>query len=160
MSIANVLTQLAAKLATLSITYANGDVVTPRVFADPAEAINLGDFPVIVLGIAPEERHQWTRKAVGTGLHRYTVAIWVFVGARQTELPELHSRAIRWVEPISDLLLADQRVNNSAAYIGEGGAVGKLFDYIIYPAQEWADGVYFSLTFLLPVSENKLQQMN
>lgn len=123
-----------------------------RIFADPAEAVSLGDFPCVVLSLDPDRKdHTFFRKAVGVYHYRFYVAIWVFVGSRQTPLGELHRRALLWPVPMGVCLLAGQRINNSVSWSGEGGATGQLFSHDI-GNKFWADGEYFGLKFSLPLS--------
>lgn len=120
----------------------------PKVFADPKEAVSLSEFPCIVLGLDPTVKHAVTRKAQGLVLHRPIVAMWLFVGTRQTPLPELHSRVLDWPDAITDAVLADQRLGNTVNGLGDGNIPGNIFDY--QPGFiSWADGEYFGITFRL-----------
>lgn len=115
-----------------------------RVYADPAEAVSLADFPCVVLSLDPDKQHSFDRK--GEGVYRYDFygAAWVFVGSRQTPLGELHSRALRWAIPLGMAILADQRLGDTVAYTGDGGATGNLFKHDV-GFKQWAGGDYFGL---------------
>ncbi len=122
----------------------------PRVYADPREAVSLAEFPCIVLGLSPTVQHVVTRKSHGAALNRPALALWLFVGSRQTPLPELHSRVLDWPDAIVDAILADQRLGNSVAGIGDGNVPGEVIRY--QPGFiAWADGEYFGITFNLSV---------
>lgn len=128
------------------------DPIPRRIFADPAEAVSLGDFPCLVLSLDPDRKdHSFERKAVGVYHYRFYVAIWAFVGTRQTPLAELHSRALRWPIPLGRAILANQRISNTVSWSGEGGAVGAVFSHSVGFVQ-WGDGEYFGLKFSLPLS--------
>lgn len=123
-----------------------------RIYADPAEAMSLGDFPCIVLSLDPDRKdHSFNRKGVGVYLYTFFVGIWVFVGTRQTPLPELHSRALRWPIPIGRAILENQRINNTVSWSGEGGATGTVFTHDV-GFKAWGDGEYFGLKFSLGLS--------
>lgn len=137
---------LATRLATLTSPQPR------RIYADPAEAVNLGDFPCLVLSMDPDRKdHAFHRKAVGVYHYQFIAAIWVFVGMRQTPLPELHSRALAWPIPIGQVILANQRLSNTVSWSGEGGATGLVFTHDA-GFKQWADGEYFGLKFSLPLS--------
>lgn len=150
MSVAAALAGIATRLGTIT------SPLPKRIYADPAEAVSLGDFPCVVLGLAPAVPHEWRRKGVGLGIHRFRVGIWVFVGSRQTPLPELHGRVLGWPEALADALAADMRLGGAADYIGSGQPTGPLFNYEIGPL-EWSDGLYFGVYATLPVAQVKAQ---
>lgn len=155
MSVANTLTQLAAVLAT----------TTPaplRVFSDPAEAVSLAEFPCIVLGLAPfglaPQDHEWREEALGLARHDYTVAIWIFVGSRQSPLPQLHSDCLPWPEAVATVLNQHLTLSGAVTFLGSGVNGLPLFTYRVGPIA-WADGDYFGLSLLLPVTEKPVMSM-
>lgn len=151
MDIANTLNLLAAKLQTC-------DPAPARVYANPAEAVSLGDFPCIVLGLAPNQENSWNMESLGQGRNDYTVAMWVFVGSRQTGLQELYGRILPWPKAIADVLVADMTLGGQVAFIGDAQNSNNFFKYSpkIIP---WGDGNYFGLEILLPVTERGVQTM-
>lgn len=147
MSVPQTLQALATRLATLDAT-----LLTPtsRIYADPAEALSLGDFPALVLALAPGTTQTWRQEALGLARHDYTVALYVFVGARQTGLAELHSRVLPWPQALATVLVADLTLGGTVQWIGDGG--DGLFTYDVGPYQ-WADGEYFGLKCQIPITE-------
>jgi hypothetical protein len=125
------------------------------VYADPKEGASIGEFTTIVLAIAPGITHSWGAEAMGGGsglaIHRYTVAIYVFVGTRATGLPELHSRALPWGETLMTRLGADVTLSGLVTQIGDPDS-NRLFTYTIGPIK-WGDGDFFGVKALLPVEE-------
>ena len=99
-----------AGIKTRLLTITTPQTLT-KVYDDPKESITLGEFPCAVLSLAPQVEHAWSTEAMGGGSgvarHDWTAAIYVFVGARTTPLPELHSRSIAWAQPIFVALVAD-----------------------------------------------------
>lgn len=129
---------------------------TPKkVYADPKEATSLGEFPCGVLALAPGVTHAWETEAMGGGAgvaeHDYTVAIYWFLGTRQTPIGELHSRTLPWPESIFRALVADITLAGAVLHIGPGDSP-RLFDYQIGPL-DWGDGEFWGLKILLPVVE-------
>lgn len=126
-----------------------------KVYADPKEATSLGEFPCIILALAPQVEHTWSTEAMGGGSgmaeHNYTAALYVFLGARSTPLNELHARSLGWPEAIFTALVADVTLGGVVTIIGDGESP-VLFRYTIGPIA-WADGIYWGLKCLLPVTE-------
>ena len=154
MSIENTLQLLAARLANV-----NPDPQPPpnRIWANPAEAVSLGDFPAIVLALAPSAEGQWSMEALGGyGRNDYSVAIWVFVGARSTGINELYARILPWPKAIADVLLQDLTLGGNVSFIGNANPSTSLFSWSPKFIQ-WADGQYFGLEIILPVTERHIQ---
>lgn len=123
-----------------------------RVYDNPAEAVGLADFPCVVLSLDPGRAdHSFMRKGVGVYHYRFFVAVWVFVGTRQTSLPELHRRLLAWPVALGCVLLADQRLGDGVSWSGEGGATGQVFSHSV-GVMQWGDGEYFGLKAVLPLS--------
>jgi hypothetical protein len=126
-----------------------------KVYDDPKESTGLGEFPCAVLSLAPQVEMAWSTEAMGGGSgvarHDWTAALYVFVGARNTPLPELHSRAILWPQPIFVALVADITLGGAVLHIGQGSSP-QLFTYQHGPIA-WADGIYWGLQCLIPVVE-------
>lgn len=148
MSLQTTLAALAARLQQIdpAVLTANH-----RIYPDPAEAVSLGDFPALVLAEAPQVQHIWRQEAFGLARHDYTIALYIFVGARQTGLAELHSRVLVWPQALATVLFADLTLGGAMHQIGAGDS-DQLFTYTIGPIN-WADGEYFGLKCLLPVTE-------
>lgn len=148
-----VATTLAALQTALSAI--TSPAVPVKVYADPKEAVSLGEFPCIVLAEAPNVEHAWSTEAMGGGSgvaeHNYTVAIYVFVGQRATPLSELHSRSLGWSEAIFRALVTDVTLGGAVTILGDGMSP-VLFRYTIGPIA-WADGVYWGVKCLLGVTE-------
>jgi hypothetical protein len=149
-------------LAALKTVFAT--IATPQPFAkiydDPKEATSIGEFPCAILTLAPQVDHTWRIAAHGLGRHDYTVAAYVFVGHRQTQIGELHSRAIQWPKPIADVLMANLTLSGAVEWIGDTSEA-TLFTYQMGPIQ-WGlseSETYFGLKLLLPVTEKMSQEM-
>jgi len=156
-TVANTLTALRTQLMTITSPQ------TPKkVYADPKEATSLGEFPSIVLSLAPGLSHSWGTEAAGGGSglaeHDYTVAIWVFLGARATPLPELHSRTIPWSEAVFRALVANITLSGAVIQLGRGDSP-EFFTYQIGPL-EWAGQDFWGVKVLLPVIEKPVVAMN
>jgi len=126
-----------------------------KVYDDPKESFSLGEFPCAVLSLAPQVEHSWSTEAMGGGSgvarHDWIAVIYLFVGARNTGLAELHSRSIAWPLPVFIALVADITLGGAVLHIGDGSSP-QLFTYQHGPI-EWADGVYWGLKCLVPVVE-------
>jgi hypothetical protein len=133
-----------------------------KVYADPKEATSLGEFPCIILSLAPGVVHTWGTEAAGGGSglaeHDYTVAIWVMLGARATPLPELHSRTLPWSEAVFRALVANITLSGAVTQLGDGSSPA-FFTYQIGPL-EWAGQEFFGVKVLLPVIEKPVVDMN
>lgn len=150
MSVALAIAALAARMALVNPA---PSPIPQRVYPDPAEAVSLAEFPSIVLTLAPQEDQQWHLLAQNYGRHDYIIALYLFVGARQTGLPILHSLLLPWPKAIADILLGDVTLGGNVAFIGNGqDPMAPLFRYRIGPI-EWSDGVYFGLKALIPITE-------
>lgn len=157
MTVANTLSLLRVRLLTITSPQA-----PIKVYADPKEATSLGEFPCIVMALAPGVSHTWATEAAGGGSglaeHDYTIAIWVFLGARATPISELHSRAIPWPEAVFRALVADITLTGNVTHIGDGKSPS-LFTYQIGPL-EWGGQDFFGLRVLLPIVEKPVVVMN
>ena len=157
MSVSTALAAIRTRLLTITSPQ------TPKkVYADPKEATSLGEFPCIVLSLAPGVAHSWGTEAAGGGSglaeHDYTVAIWVMLGARATPLPELHSRTLPWPEAVFRALVADITLSGAVIQMGRGDSP-EFFTYQIGPL-EWAGQEFFGVKVLLPVVEKPIVTMN
>lgn len=123
-----------------------------KVYADPKEATSLGEFPCIVLSLAPAVAHGWGFEAMnGVAKHDYTIAIWVFLGMRGTPIGELHSRTLEWPEAVFRVLAQAVTLGGAVNQIGDGTSP-QLFTYQIGPL-EWGEQVLWGVKILLPVVE-------
>ena len=150
MSITGTLAALQTRLVALP-----SPTVPVRVYADPKESVSLGEFPCIILCLAPGVEHRLSEVTMGSpgfGYHAYTVGIYVLLGQRATNIAELHSRALPWPAALYTKLVADLTLGGTVVSIGSGEATEPLMTYTLGPIT-WADGVYWGLKCLLPVSE-------
>jgi hypothetical protein len=126
------------------------------IYTDPKEAVNLSEFPLAILYLAPQTQHSIMQEAVSYAVDHYTIRIQLFLGDRNTGLEELHQRVLPWPRAIATTLLADLTLGGAVQYIGSSspGANedGKFFDYNYGPKQ-WGDSMYFGYTIDLPVCE-------
>lgn len=127
------------------------------IFPDPREAMTIADFPSIVICLAGSASHAWATEAMGLGRHDYVLAIYVFLGIRETPLPELHARALPWPEALMRVLANNITLGYRVDQIGNGQGA-QLFTYKIGPIP-WSDDVYWGLTLLLPVVEKPVMEM-
>lgn len=157
MTVSATLTALRTRLLTITSPQA-----PKKVYADPKEATSLGEFPCIVMSLAPGVAHVWGTEAAGGGSglaeHDYTIAIWVLLGARSTPLPELHSRVIPWPEAVFRALVADITLSGTVIQMGDGASPA-FFSYQIGPL-EWAGQEFFGMKVLLPIVEKQVVTMN
>lgn len=136
---------------------------TGCIFTDPREAVTLANFPSIVICLSPSATHTWTEEALGLARHDYTLAIYVFLGIRQTPLPELHARALPWPEAIMRVLANNITLGGVVNQLGFGGDP-RMYTYRIGPIP-WGTGpegtplVYWGLTLQLPVVEKPPMEM-
>lgn len=157
MTVSTTLDKLRTRLMT---------IVSPqspkKVYADPKEATSLGEFPAIVMALAPGIAHSWGTEAAGGGSglaeHDYTIAIWVFLGTRGTPIGELHSRSLPWPEAVFRALVADITLSGAVIQLGRGGDP-EFLTYQIGPL-EWGDQEYWGVKCLLPVVEKPVVTMN
>lgn len=153
-------TRLKARLETITPPYPPGGNLF--VHANPREAVSVGDFPTIILALAPQIDQGWRIEALGLGRHDYKIAIHVFLGPRQMPLNELHARALPWPALLAAALMADQTLGGAVMFIGPGdqGWDGTpFFTYRVQPIP-WSDGVYWGIKALLPVTEKVPLTMN
>lgn len=149
MTILDEFAALAAVLRTITSPQAFA-----KVYTDPKEAVSLGEFPCAVLALAPQVDHLQRAFSYDTRVHDYTVCVYVFLGARNTPINELHSRALPWSDAIAAAINADTTLGGA---VQAAGAVSDdvLFRYRIGPIP-WADGVYFGLRIMLPVQAHEV----
>lgn len=132
------------------------------IFTDPREAMVLADFPSIVITEAVGTQHNWIEEALGLARHDYQLTLYIFLGIRQTPLPELHARALPWSEALMTVLAAHITLGGVVNQIGYGGDP-KLFTYKLGPIP-WgmADGdplIYWGITATLPITEKIPMEM-
>lgn len=146
-------------LATLLATVDPAPAPAPvRIYEDPAEAMNLGDVPAIVLSIAPGMEHAWRQEALGQpglGQHDYTIAIWCILGTRNTDLGELYAAAKYWPRAVAKVLGENLTLDGTVVSLGFRNE-NRLFTYRIGPIP-WGSDLYYGLTMLLPTRENVQQ---
>lgn len=127
------------------------------VYADPKGAVQLGEFPCVVLALAPQKDHTWRMHGNDVAAHQYAVAIWVFVGGMNTPLAELHSRVLPWPKAIATALLGDITLGGTVDQIGMPDS-DVFFTYQIGPIAWGVDMsgkplTYFGLSVTLGVQE-------
>jgi hypothetical protein len=151
MSVSETLATLRTKILTVNPAPQPAPL---NVFADPAEAVNVGEFPAVILALAPEVDHEWQQATAGgasLGEHDYEVMIYILVGARSEGLPALHSKVLPWPKALADVLIADITLGGTVSFIGDAERA-RLFRYRIGQIA-WADGIYFGLKVWLKVQE-------
>lgn len=144
---------VASTMAALQSRFLAMSSPPQTVYSDPQEAVNLGDFPCVVMTLAPQIDMLWYQKDLGQGGHDYTLAIYWLVGSRTlTPLPVLHSLVLPWLRPIADVIAADITLGGAVTMLGSEQIPGQYFKYQI-GSWAWDDGVYFGLRIMLPVTE-------
>lgn len=152
MTVATTIATLADLMKTVTVPGAMA-----KVYSAPQEATAISEFPCFVWALAPDSDHTVTMEAAGDpGLdrHNYTLSGYLFVGRRDTPLPELHGRILRWFEPqagtIWRVLRTDITLGDTVEFIGDPDA--QLFRYRIGPI-DWAGGKFWGARLWLPVTE-------
>jgi len=154
MSVTTALAALAVRFAAIDVT---GQPDPVRVLTTLKEAVNLADFPVVVLtkakGQTEHSLAQETMGSPGLALHRYSVQFHIFIAGAQVPIAEADERLQPWAQALLVALLADQTLSGAVAFIGDD-ATGELCTY-----QEglipWIDNKqYWGLKGLLPVTEH------
>lgn len=144
---------IAATMAALKTRFEAMSPAPQKVYSDPQEAANLGDFPCVIMTLAPQMDMLWAQMDLGQGRHDYTLAIYWLVGSRTlTPLPVLHSLVLPWVRPIADVIAADVTLAGAVTMLGNEQIPGQYFKYQV-GSWAWGDGVYFGLRIMLPVTE-------
>lgn len=126
------------------------------IYQHPREAVNIAEFPSIVITLAPGVSHEWVEEALGLMRHNYSLTLYVFLGIRQTPLPELSSRAQPWPEALARVLSANLTLGGVVNQIGFGGDP-RLFTYKLGPIP-WGTTdndqyLYWGITVTLPIVE-------
>ncbi len=148
MSVSAVFAALATKLQTVNPA---PQPVPARVYANPEEALSLGDSPSIILTLAMQQENTIEASAGDDCLDYYKICMYVIVGMRSTGIPELHQRCLPWARAISKVLSANLTLGGLVEYIGDKGS-NQLFTYTVGPIK-WAGDDYFGLKIILPVME-------
>lgn len=92
-----------------------------RVLEDPAETLNLADFPALVLAYDWHADHEIQYHADSRSHHKYYVSIYLFLGGKATPLPELHQRALQpWPVQIARILFAHLTLGGDIEFLGAG----------------------------------------
>lgn len=162
MTVAITLAALKTQLATIT-----SPQPLKKIYADPKEATSLGEFPCAVLALSPGVAHTWSTEAAGGGSglaeHDYTVTLWLFLGMRQTPLPELHSRALPWPEAVFRALVANITLSGVVIQLGRGDSPEFLsYQYgpIAWGADDPGTPNFWGIKYLIPVVEKPVVAMN
>lgn len=148
MSVSDTLEALAARLRMVNPA---PEPPPQLVLPSPKGAVNLAEFPAIVLALSPSGRHTWGLHGNDLARHRYTVAGWVFLGAPSaTNLPELHARVLPWPAALATVLLGDITLGGQIDQLGDEG--DQLFSYTVGGIR-WGGKDYFGLSFELGIQE-------
>lgn len=117
------------------------------------ERVALEDFPTIMVGQDWKSPHQFDYKGDDRTNHQYTVAIYVFVGGKGTDLEELQKRAEQWPVPIKNALTPHITLSGDVTFIGNGEASPYIpYDGPLY--WPWGGGEsYFGYRFTLLINE-------
>ena len=92
MSVSSTITQLANILQGLSIP-------PSRIYTLPREAVNVADFPAVVIDFPDSTQGTLLVNNRGWYSHAYTLKIFLFVGALTlTPYDELNSRVMTWID--------------------------------------------------------------
>jgi hypothetical protein len=156
-TVALALAAIATRLATIA-----SPQTLKAIYPDPKEATSLGEFPCAILAESPGVVHTWGTEAAGGGSglaeHDYTITIWLFTGARNTPIGELHSRTIPWSEAVFRALVADITLSGTVIQMGDGTSTD-FFTYQIGPL-DWGAQELWGVKILLPVVEKPVVAMN
>lgn len=137
---------------------------TGCIYTNPREAVTIADFPSIVMGLSATTPERYTEEALGLMRHDYVVAMWVFLGIRQTPLSELHARALPWSLAIATVLSANLTLGGVVNQLGPGVFDQPLVTFKLGPINWGVDGngqplVYWGLTGQLPIVEKHDMEM-
>jgi hypothetical protein len=146
MTITATLTQLAVLMATVNPTPEPAPV---RVLANPREAVQLADFPCVVMGLAPGETQIISGFGGQFSRHDYKLHIYYFVAGKITPLAEAHARVLPVPQAVANVLFANIQLGGIVDHLGDESG---LLTYQVGMIA-WGDGEYFGLTFTLPVTE-------
>jgi hypothetical protein len=130
---------------------------TPAIYADPQSAISGANMPSLMLALAPNVDHYWRTQTNASGLarHDYLVAVYLSVALMTMKLNERHARVLGWPEAIQRSLAQNRTLSGQVAFIGNKEYV---WSYRIQPTQ-WADGTYWGLKGIIPVTEKQTMTM-
>jgi hypothetical protein len=150
-SISAVKTALATRLAGVNPT---PQPAPARIYSNPAEALNIADFPsIVIVGPAAGVSQGFDNLSFSQYVHAYTVEIYVLVGPRTVPLPELYARLEPWPQALLATLAGDIRLSGACNFIGNQKQADRFFEY--QPAEiDWAGDNYYGLIVRLPVQEN------
>lgn len=146
------LTELATVLAT---TDATPEPAFRYIYENPAEAVNLEDFPIAVICLMPGAEQAWRMESMGQPgeiQHDYVAAVYVLLGMMGTGLEELHERAALWPQALAVALAAHLKLGQARIVKIGYREDNKLFTYKMGPI-EWGKQIYFGLTLTVPMRE-------
>lgn len=126
-----------------------------HVYGNPAEAINLEEFPVAVIALMPGAEQAWRMESMGQPgeiQHDYIASVYVLLGMMGTGLEELHERAAYWPEALATALVAHLKLGQAAIVKVGYREDNKLFTYKVGPIT-WGKQLYFGLTLTVPMRE-------
>ena len=152
MSIHTTAAQIALVLADVDTGTAT-DNKFRRIEATPVMSVKLADFPQAVIGLMPNANGTIGSRGEQYQYNDYHMAIYVFLGAKTTPLPELYSRAEPWPQAIADKLFLHITLGGNVKFIG---GAEKLFDYkaqFIQWGTPEAPEEYWGIVIDLPIYE-------
>ena len=149
MTLPVVLDALRTSMLTIPPPTPPGGLLT--VYADPKDAVSGGNFPCMYLALAPLMEHGFKLETMGGVVrHTPTIAIYLSICTLQVPLNERHALLLPWPELITAALVARLKLGGAVQFIGNDGE--QLWTYRPQ-ATAWADGMYWGLRGLLPVTD-------
>lgn len=157
MTVAAALTQLRANIAANLEATGQSALTAAWIYPDAYASISLSSLPVAIVTRKIAVPQRWGWHAYGVGTHRWTAEIFLLLhkgiltsfNSESAQVELLHSG---WAEGMAATLAADLTLSGTCEYIGDGEMPGALFDYTIEHVQ-WAQDVYWSIHFSIPVTQ-------
>ena len=129
-----------------------------RVLEDPAETLNLMEFPALVLAYDWNSTHEIQFHADSRSHHKIYIAIYLFLGAKGTSLAELHQRALQpWPVQVARILFPHITLGGDIEFLGEGTSEA----FLRYRVGFWPWGSvseqYWGFRFILAANEEGIE---
>lgn len=134
-----------------------GALQFPTVLMRPKERLNLEDFPAIVLSLDWQSQHEIQYHADTRSHHKYYLAIYLFVGAKGTDLDELHARVEPWPYLIFHALTPHITLGGDIEFLGSGENEVFLPYKVGYFPWGGATDTFFGCKFTLIVNEEGIE---
>lgn len=129
----------------------------PTVLLRPKERLNLEDFPAAVLSLDWKSQHEIQYHADARSHHKYYLAIYLFVGAKGTDLDELHQRIEPWPYLLFHAFASHITLSGDIEFLGSGDT--EVFMPYIVGYFPWGGGTdaFFGLKTTLIVNEEGIE---